>query len=182
MTIIPEKHRKYDLLPVTRDMDFDTIEYTDTRSKLAELLPEGNHLIPYGYASVEAYIRYVEEMANQYAGTEEQREAFRTYIEDIRRINQKEYWSVLEYIGEEWDEPLRFTPGRAYYWPCDVADPSFLGIVDDQEWTPYIYAPDPEDWKILEDPTGMAYETMYGKDKGKWAWTYAPDDEDETEG
>ena len=27
MANIPEKHRKYDLLPVIRDMDFDAFEY-----------------------------------------------------------------------------------------------------------------------------------------------------------
>ena len=181
MANIPDKHQKYDLLPVTRNMDFDAIEYRRIDDELSELLPKGENLIPYGYASVEAYIQYVETMAEQYAKTERHRKLFRDYFEGVRRLNQKEYWSVLEYIGEEWDEPLRFTPGRAYYWPCDPEKPEFRGIIDDTEFTPYLYAPDPNDWKILDDPTGMAYETMYGRDREKWKRMFEPDDEDEGE-
>ena len=178
MANIPEKHKKYNILPFTKDMDFDAIEYPWSW-ELRKLLPKGKHLVPYGYASVEEYIRYVEEMSRQYAKTKGQRKAFRQFIEDTRRLNQKEYWSVLRYVGEEWDEPLRFTPGQAYYWPCDPDDPEFLGIIDDQEFTGYLYAPDPQDWEILEDPTGMAYETMYGKDRDKWKWTYEDEEDKE---
>ena len=181
MANIPEKHRKYDLLPVTRNMDFDAIEYPSIALELSRLLPEGEHLIPYGYASVDEYIQHVENVAEQYAKTAPQREAFQNYIESVRRLNQKECWSVLEYTGEEWDEPLRFTPGRAYYWPCDPQKPEFLGIIDDEEFTAYLYAPDPDDWKILDDPTGMAYETMFGRDRDKWKRMFEPDD-DESKG
>lgn len=185
MANIPEQHKKYDLLPVIRDMDFDAFDYpARIRSESEKLLPKGETLIPYGYACIEAFVRHVEDLEKHYAKTEAQAELFRNYIEDTRRLNQKEYWSVLRYVGEEWeewDDFLRFTPGRAYYWPCDPENPEYRGIIDDVEFTNYLYAPDPEDWEILEDPTGMAYETMYGKDRDKWKWMYEETD-DESEG
>lgn len=180
MANIPEQHRKYDLLPSSRDEDWEAIVYP-WPYRLQKLLPEEQHLIPYGYASLEEYIEHMEKMAKLYARSKKQIRAFREFIEDTRRLNQKEYWSVLRYVGEEWDEPLRFTPGRAYYWPCDPDNPEFCGIIDDEEFTGYLYAPDPREWEILEDPTGMAYETMYGKDRDKWKWMYEETDDESEE-
>ena len=40
-------------------------------------------------------------------------------------------------------------------------------MVDDEEFTSYLYPTDPDLWVILEDPTGMAYNTIYGNGKNK---------------
>ena len=42
----------------------------------------------------------------------------------------------------------------------------YEGVIDDEEFTSYLYSTEPEDWEILEDPTGMAYNTMFNRAKG----------------
>ena len=51
--------------------------------------------------------------------------------------------------------------GRYYYWPCSAANPEFSGIIDDEEFTAYLYPTEPELWEIVLDPTGMAHRTIY---------------------
>ena len=43
--------------------------------------------------------------------------------------------------------------------------PIYTGVIDDEEFTAYLYPTDPELWEIIVDPTGMAYRTIYGGDK-----------------
>ena len=77
------------------------------------------------------------------------------------RLNNKDLWSVLKYTGET--NEFHLTHGRAYYWPCTKEDPYFRGIVDDEEFTNYlydVYGSCSDDWIILDDPTGMAYRTL----------------------
>ena len=79
-------------------------------------------------------------------------------------MNRKEQWSVLKFIGTEIDG---LTPGSNYYWPSSFSNPVYRGVVDDEEFTSYLYPTDADLWEILEDPTGMAYNTIYGNGKGK---------------
>ena len=48
-----------------------------------------------------------------------------------------------------------------------ISNPVYTGVVDDEEFTSYLYPTDPDLWVILEDPTGMAYNTIYGNSKNK---------------
>ena len=40
-------------------------------------------------------------------------------------------------------------------------------VIDDEEFTAYLYPTEAHLWEILDDPTGMAYNTIYGNGKGK---------------
>ena len=42
----------------------------------------------------------------------------------------------------------------------------FCGVIDDEEFTAYLYPTEPHLWEILLDPTGMAYRTLYENGKG----------------
>ena len=85
----------------------------------------------------------------------------------LQLLNQKEQWSVLQYIGPLDDRVFGLTPGRNYYWPSSYSNPIYSGVVDDEEFTSYLYPTDSNFWVILEDPTKMAYNTIYGNEKNK---------------
>lgn len=40
-------------------------------------------------------------------------------------------------------------------------NPVYEGVIDNEEFTSYLYPTDSDLWEILEDPTGMAYRTIY---------------------
>ena len=81
-------------------------------------------------------------------------------------MNQKEEWSILRYIGPTDDNVGGLTHGKNYYWPTRKDNPVYCGVVDDEEFTSYRYPTEAHLWEILEDPTGMAYRTIYEKAKG----------------
>jgi hypothetical protein len=81
------------------------------------------------------------------------------------RMNNKENWSVLRWLGDHFPKGCSVRcvdKGRCYYWPCDIDNPVYQGVIDNEEYTSYWYPTEPEMWEILEDPTGMAYRTIYG--------------------
>jgi hypothetical protein len=80
---------------------------------------------------------------------------------EIKELNQKEEWSVLKYIGPTTEE-IGLTNGKNYYWPTSKNNPVYNGVFDDEEIRSYLYPTDEKFWIILEDPTGMAYNTIYG--------------------
>lgn len=58
------------------------------------------------------------------------------------------------------------THGKIYYWPTSNSNPVYGGVVNEEEFTSYLYATELDMWEILEAPTGMDYRTIYKKDKG----------------
>ena len=108
------------------------------------------------------------------------------YKEIVRKMNIKENWSVLHYLGETTPNTFGLTHGRYYYWPCSIEHPEYEGVIDDEEFTSYLaYAvKDPKIsddnfvidggafsafvdskhiWEIAEDPTGMATKVLSGE-------------------
>ena len=59
------------------------------------------------------------------------------------------------------------TQNKNYYWPTRKDKPVYCGVIDDEEFTAYLYPTEAHLWEILEDPTGMAHNTIYGSGKGK---------------
>ena len=89
----------------------------------------------------------------------------RNYREHVHRMNVKENWSVMKYLGETTSNCLGLTKGRHYYWPCSVENPEYEGVIDDEEFTSYLYATAPKLWEITEDPLNMASSVLLGKSK-----------------
>lgn len=193
MAYIPEKHQKYDLLPMCRKEGGEVFSYSsEMEHQIADLLPEHESVIPYGYDSYEAFDKQLAGYITQY-GTEDGKlnrlgQLLSEYKSDIKRRNIKENWSVLKYIGESTGGIGGFTHGRYYYWPCFVEGPEYEGVIDDEEFTSYLasigcsdkgyqsldealadgvreFASERDIWEIVEDPTGMATR-MLGLDIG----------------
>jgi len=166
MTFIPEKHKKYDLLLNCRKHGGEVFDYPSVLlDKINAYLPEGETLDPYGYASYEEYYTTVEKYRDQYALNEETRTLFLEFLVRMKEMNDKEYWFVVRYIGESDERITGIKKGRTYYWPCNKHCPEYSGVIDEEEYTSYWYSTEPEDWEILDDPTGMAARTINNQSK-----------------
>lgn len=168
MPYIPKEHEKYDLLPYCGKHGGEVFEYPYLLNKLNTYLKADDHLDPYGYNSYEDYDCEIDRVASLFSDQPEILELFRKYKEAIHELNCKEQWSVLRYIGPSDDSVFGLTHGRCYYWPSRYANPVYSGVIDDEEYTAYFHPTDKEFWEILEDPTGMAYNTMYGNSQHKF--------------
>ena len=73
---------------------------------------------------------------------------------------------------------LALTRGRCYYWPCSRDNPVYEGVIDDEEFTSYLYPCDPASWEPLYDPTGMARRALAKDADTTCAWHLeaAPDE------
>lgn len=183
MAKIPEEHKKYDLLRRIRDKnDSECFSYPSLRP-LEELGEKG--LDPYGFPSVEAYNTMIEgRIVN--CDASEKVKLFRKLQEDMIRMNNKRNWSICRFLGEDIpaNDIFGLKRNRCYYWPCDIDNPRYEGVIDEEEYTSYWYPTEPSLWKILEDPTGMAYRTIYEKNDfaTKKEWNHVMEQLKELEG
>jgi len=164
---IPEKHEKYHLLPMCRNSGGEVFDYPSKLIHDAELIvkpPRG--LLPYNFDSYAEYYGYLDELIDTYANAPEIADTLIRLKQRVIDMNQKEEWSVVKYVGPSDDGGLRLTHGMNYYWPTRKDNPVYCGVVDDEEFTSYLYPTDAHLWKILEDPTGMAYRTIFANGKG----------------
>ena len=161
MPYIPKKHEKYNLLPRRMECGGEVFEYPSLLYELEDILEKS--LMPYGYDSYEEQFKELDNITEA-ASDPEQLKLISDYKELIIKMNQKECWSVCKYVGDPFDRVFGLTPGQNYYWPTTVDDPVYRGVIDDEEFTSYWYSTEPADWEILDDPTGMAFRTIYGKD------------------
>jgi len=166
MAYIPKEHEKYDVLPMSRMEGGEVFAYPSQMIEdLGRKLPDDENMIPYGYGSMEEYLHKMEEYAALYFTDESDKQLFEKFKSLMKEMNRKEDWSIVRYIGESDDNLFGLTHGCTYYWPCSKNNPKYEGVIDDEEFTSYWYATEPEDWEILSDPTGMAYATIYGNAK-----------------
>lgn len=166
MTYIPIEHRKYDILPICRENGGEVFSYSsELESKIGKLLPYHESVIPYGYDSYEEFDKKVNGYIFQYGidngKTNQLGQLLTKYKTDIRYRNVKENWSIMKYIGELEGDEYDLTRGRCYYWPCSIEEPRYEGVIDDEEFTSYLYPTDCQLWEIVEDPTGMARHAVF---------------------
>ncbi len=163
MPYIPKHHEKYDLLPYCRKNGGEVFDYpSDLMRKLGEFMKPGDQLDPYGYDSYEEYFAEIDRISQKYADRPEVMALFAEFVVQMKEMNCKDEWSVLKYIGPKEGGAFGLTPGKDYYWPVSKWKPVYSGVIDDEEYTSYLYPTDSNLWEILEDPTGMAYNTLYG--------------------
>ena len=166
MPYIPKEHEKYDVLPFCRKHNIEVFEYpSELIYEIDEVLDGlSEKLIPYGFKSYEEYYEKISSLLKEYADKTEIIEKLEEIKEYIIKNNKKEEWSILKYIGELDDKVFGLTNGKNYYWPTSKENPVYHGVIDDEEFTAYLYSTDKSLWEILEDPTGMAYQTIYEND------------------
>lgn len=177
---IPSAHERYDLLPRCRKNGGEVFSYPSWLLDLEDELRsvglfdggdpgDGNslHLVPYGFASYADYQRKLQGYADQCRLMDaDLTEAIDELRREIDRLNVKENWSVVRYVGDQLDDlelGSTLTKGRFYYWPCSKECPVYEGVIDDEEFTSYLYPCDPDSWEVLEDPTGMAARALAGE-------------------
>lgn len=167
MPYIPKEHEKYDLLPYCRRNGGEVFQYPSKLiDEVGNLLNSLDEIFPYGYNSYEEYYGTINSLISDNACNLELVEKLNELLNKMYEMNQKEEWSVLKYIGPTDKACFGLTHGKTYYWPTRKSKPVYQGVVDDEEFTSYLYATEPDMWEILEDPTGMAYRTIYKKEKG----------------
>lgn len=183
---IPDEHAKYDLLPSRRRKGGEVFSYPAELDAIDNLVSErldgdkeenrSMRLIPYGKKSYAEYFGMLEEYASRFREEDpELAQLIDWLIAATKRMNIKEGWSVVRYVGSEHDEdPLAdasgLTKGRCYYWPCSRENPVYEGVIDNEEFTSYLYPCDPGSWEIVADPTGMAARALAGEADTVSSW------------
>ena len=165
MAYIPKEHEKYDLLPECRAYGGEVFEYPCTLISKAESMGL-NFVFPYNYDSFEEYFAAVDKYIEAHKDNAELVSLLLQIKERMREMNRKEEWSVLRYVGENVNNLFGLTHGKIYYWPTTKENPVYQGVVDDEEFTSYMYPTEASLWEILEDPTGMAFNTIYKNGQG----------------
>ena len=174
---IPETHRKYNLLPDSRKDHYEVFSYPpelndiDSRIWLSkhpdfdeENEMRGALIMPYGERSYGTYNAVLDGYIAEFALADPQlADDLRSLKEKVRKMNVKENWSVVKYTGPDLPRALGLKNGQCYYWPCSLENPEYEGVIDEEEFTSYLYPCDPDCWEILEDPTGMAERALSGK-------------------
>lgn len=169
MPYIPEQHEKYKLLPYCCEHGGEVFEYpSGLLNKVNNCLPEGETLEPYGFESYEAYYSAIDKWIGYFKDNEEAISMLQAFRKEMLRLNCKESWSVLKYVGPAMDSVFGLTPGRYYYWPCSLKDLSYHGVIDDEEYTAYLHPTNADYWEIAEDPTGMASHVL-SQNKPLWS-------------
>ena len=167
MPYIPEEHKQYNLLPYCCEHGGEVFDYPSELIYEAEkLLGESGELMPYNYNSYEQYYGFIDALIAQHKNDPEIKAKLLQVKEMVQQMNQKEDWSVLRYVGPSDESCFGLTHGKNYYWPTRREDPTYCGVIDDEEFTSYLYPTEPGLWQILLDPTGMAHRTIYGGGNG----------------
>lgn len=169
MPYIPIQHQKYDLLPLCRNSGGEVFDYPGKLISQAEtLIGSSDGLFPYNSSSYEEYYQGLNALMVQYADCPHIVDVLLRVKQRVIEMNQKEEWSVLKYMGPTTDINGFFglTHGKNYYWPTRKSKPVYCGVIDDEEFTSYLYPTDAHLWEILEDPTGMAFRTIYESGTG----------------
>lgn len=167
MAYIPVQHQKYDLLPRCRKSGREVFEYPlSLIDKTTDLIGTIEGLTPYGFRSYEEYFNVLDSAIISNEHIPEAVKLLKQLKIEIHQMNQKEEWSILRYIGPSTGNLLGLTKGKVYYWPTSKDHPVYHGVVDDEEFTSYLYPTNADMWEILEDPTGMAYRTILEKGEG----------------
>ena len=88
----------------------------------------------------------------------------RTLENLMKLMNVKEEWSIVRYVGDQFDEVLglSLSEGRGYYWPGSESCPDYEGVIDVEEFMSYLYPADPDSWEIVLYLTGMAARALAG--------------------
>lgn len=190
---IPAEHERYGLLPRCRAEGGEVFSYPRMLDDVNERIRawEAEHagmegvegqaerggdtmvIMPYGMKSYAEYYGKLERYASDIAPSDSQLAHDIRILEDLMKLmNVKEEWSIVRYVGNQCDEVggLSLTKGRCYYWPCSESCPEYEGVIDDEEFTSYLYPCDPDSWEIVSDPTGMAARALAGKADTVNAW------------
>ena len=180
---IPEAHKKYNLLPQCHKYGGDVHFCPSSEHEaISALLPEDQYFSPPYHLSYDEYNNILDGYISEYGTTNGKLNELGKMIDDyktlVQKMNIKENWSVLRYIGEStgyeriFGDLCGFTHGRYYYLAVADIDEShkFSGLIDNEEewaWGSGCSSLNREEWEIAEDPTGMAAMALLIGDKNE---------------
>ena len=167
MPYIPINHEQYNLLPLCRKDGGEVFDYPSKLIYEAEqLLGSSDGLFPYNFDSYEDYFASIDALITEHSANGAIVQKLHEVREMVAKMNRKEERSALQYVRPTDDSYFGLTNGKNYYWPTRQENPVYCGVIDDEEFTAYLYPTEPRLWEILLDPTGMAYRTIYERGKG----------------
>ncbi len=187
---IPKQHLGYGLLPDLTASGGEVFSYPTELSEIDSMVNECegderdergyrvSQIMPYGFGSYAEYFGLLATLAGRYRESNpDVAEAIESLSAKMKLMNVKEDWSVVRYVGSQFDDDAipHLTKGRCYYWPCSRENPVYEGVVDNEEFTSYMYPCDKDSWEILEDPTGMAARALAGDADTIGVWKITPD-------
>lgn len=187
---IPEQHLGYGLLPDLTASGGEVFSYPAELNEIDSMVIECegderdergyrvSQIMPYGFGSYAEYFGLLASLADRYRESyPEVAEAIESLSAKMKQMNVKEDWSVVRFVGSQFDDDAipHLTKGRCYYWPCSRENPVYEGVIDNEEFTSYMYPCDKASWVIVEDPTGMAARALAGDADTIGVWKITPD-------
>ena len=167
MPYIPKEHQKYNILPECQKNGGEVFDYPSKLIAEAEqLLGSSEGLFPYNFDSYDQYFSSIDYLIKANSQNFEIVNKLIEVREMVWKMNQKEEWSILRYVGPSKYGICGLTTGKLYYWPTRKEKPVYCGVIDDEEFTAYLYPTEEYLWEIIEDPTGMAYRTIHEHGNG----------------
>ena len=119
---IPAEHVPLDVLPCNREEGYEVFSYPPELNDVDEALFEAEGLsrnecgarvaliYPYGYHSYGEYFAHLQGFVDKYDKTApELADSIRRLIESIKSMNVKEDWSVVRYVGHEYDDKREYS-------------------------------------------------------------------------
>lgn len=172
---IPPEHEGLGLLPMSQKEGGEVFSYPAELDAIDQLVAEhegitddkdrGMLLMPYGKKSYGEYFSLLRSYADKCRDDDPELASILEWlIAAVKRLNDKKSWSVVRYVGSQYDEDPHpdLTKGQCYYWPCSKDNPQYEGVIDNEEFTSYLYPCDSDSWEIVLDPTGMAERALAG--------------------
>jgi len=179
MAYIPEVHKKYGLLPEFVERRIEIIIYpTPDDLDVVEMLPDGESFSQEGFRDYAQYYASLDDLMSRLGVTDGELndlgKKLSEFKEAVQKINIKENWAVLRYVGESNQSICEFTHGRYYYAAYSIRPFRFYGIIDDEGLPVYrgssifdykrpFIKIDSSDWEIAEDPYGKAVQLIKKK-------------------
>ena len=185
---IPPEHAQYGLLPRKTAEGGEVFSFPAELSSVEDLIREKEgdaedeghgkkvRLVRHDFGSYSEFFENLAEYADKYRLEDPELADIVDWLgEATKRMNVKENWSIVRYVGHQHDDdPLvethGLTRGRCYYWPCSEEFPVYEGAIDNEEFSSYLYPCDPGSWEIVEDPTGMAARALAGENDSVEQW------------
>ena len=158
---IPEKHKKYDVLPTCRKYNFEIIiPNNNLLREIEQLTGKTDYMGLHPYQRFKSYEEFFNEIDNLISQFPNYKQKIIEYKNSVIKMNNKDLWAIVEYLGESnWN----FTKNKYYYVVMYKENDSWVidGVIDNEEYDAFqvwsLKCTNPvnlnKDFKIIVDPS-----------------------------